>query len=513
VKHRLLVCGVLGLLAACGPKKIATIDPAIAARETLAKADANLRAGCFDCLVEALEQYKSVRTVSAVSSAAAAGALRASLLLAIRERELGTTDSGYLEDARPLAAAVPEMQADVAAIFDVVAAWPWRVGSGRSSASPDSLVTNFFRDRDGRTAAFRASATRDELSAYVFIGYACESGSGLGIGNAEMRNAVGAMIDAPLVAYRLSICPTSGLAALDEVVAREPRFKEAAFYKGLRAVGGQKLDEADARYRDAYAWRKTWPAATLAIANVSMSAEEFQASREFYDETLTLAPDFPDALLGKVRALTYLSRPEDAMAVADRLLAIQRYPGDAYYWKAYNELQLERLEPAWADVEAADRLLINSDVPKLAGIIAIDRKQYDVARTRLEVSRQRNPMDCTTLYYLTLVQAELRLWTDAARGAVSAAGCLSAAEVGLRAEIERIRTDEKLPELRKARMITGRQQQIMNAIRMRASCWFNGGIANLNLSKKAEAKELLEKIADDEQFGERVRQLLALTRP
>jgi hypothetical protein len=39
----------------------------------------------------------------------------------------------------------------------------------------------------------------------------------LAIGNAEMRNAVGPMIDAPLVAYRLSICPTSGLAALDQV--------------------------------------------------------------------------------------------------------------------------------------------------------------------------------------------------------------------------------------------------------------------------------------------------------
>src|SRR4029077_9528953 len=111
-----------------------------------------------------------------------------------------------------------------------------------------------------------------------------------------------------------------------------------------------------------------------------------------YDETLTLAPDFPDALLGKVRALTYLSKPEDAIAVADRLLAINRYPGDAYYWKAYNELDLQRLDPAWTHVEAADRLLINSDVPKLAGIIAIDRKQYDVARQKLETARQRNSM-------------------------------------------------------------------------------------------------------------------------
>src|SRR5205823_5607562 len=114
-----------------------------------------LRAGCFDCLSDALKQYESVRTVSAVSGAAAIGAVRASLLLALRERELGTTDSGYLEHARPLAGAVPEMQADLSPVLDIVAAFPWRAGAGRSSGSPDSLVNNFFRDRDGRTAAFQ----------------------------------------------------------------------------------------------------------------------------------------------------------------------------------------------------------------------------------------------------------------------------------------------------------------------------------------------------------------------
>ena len=502
----------LALLAACGPKKIATIDPAIAARATLAQADANLRAGCFDCLTEALKQYESVRTVSAVSGLAAAGAVRASALLAQRERELGTTDSGYLEHARELLGAVPELQADVAPQLEIIAAMPWRAGAGRSGQL-DSTVTTFYSNRAARLEGLRANAPRDELSAYMFVAYACDSGAGLQMGNAEMKAAVGAMTDAPVVAYRLALCPTSGLKAIDEVIAREPRYKEAAFYKGLQETSARKLDEADARYREAYEWRKTWPAATLAIANVAMTAEEFQTSRQFYDETLTLAPDFPDALLGKLRVLTYLNRPEDAMAVADRLLAIQRYPGDAYYWKAYNELQLERLEPAWSDVEAADKSLINSDVPKLAGIIAIDRKQYDVARQKLELSRRRNSMDCTTLYYLTLVQAELRQWAEAAQGAVSASGCLTASEIGLRAEIDRIRGDEKIPELRKGRMIASREQQITTAIRMRASCWFNGGIANLNLSKKAEAKELLEKLADDQQFGERARQLLALTRP
>ena len=57
-----------------------------------------------------------------------------------------------------------------------------------------------------------------------------------------------------------------------------------------------------------------------------------------------------------------------------------------------------------------------------------------------------------------------------------------------------------------------REQQIMNAVRMRASCWYNGAVASYNLAKKDDAKELAAKLVDDEQFGERAKQLLGLIR-
>jgi tetratricopeptide (TPR) repeat protein len=351
-------------------------------------------------------------------------------------------------------------------------------------------------------------AQRDELSAYMWVAYTCESGVGRTMGNPEMRATIGMWADLPLARFRLAICPTSGLSALDDVVGVEPRFKEAAFFKGLNATSARKLDEADARYREAYTWRKTWPAVTLAIANVSMTAEEFQAAREFYDETLTLAPKFPDALLGKLRALTYLSRHEDAMAVADELIAISRYPGDAHYWRAYNELSLERYDPAWLDIEAADRSLINSEVPKLAGIIAINRHEIDVARQRLEISRQRNPNDCQTLYYLHLVLADQRKWPETIAGAVAASGCIDAAEAGLRAQIEQIRTSDA-PEARKARQIAGREQQIASGIRMRATCWFNAAVGSYNTRKSDDARMFAAKLDGDAQYGDRARDLIS----
>ena len=507
--RRLLVC-LAAVAISCAPKKVA-VDPAVAGRTTLAQADANLRAGCFDCLVEALRQYEATRAIPALVAQATSGAVRAAALLALRERELGTTDSGYLEKALELAAS-PGLVAsgfsrtEFAPLFEIIDIFPWSGGAGRSGRLDAGL--SIFANREQRIDALRGIAGRDELSAYVWIAYACGSGAGLLMGNAEMKAPISAWADVPLLAFRLAICSTSGLAAIDAVVAEEPRYKEAAFFRGINAISARKLDEADARYREAYAWRKTWPAVTQALANVAMTAEDFQTAREFYDETLMLAPNLPEALLGKLRASTFLSQHEDAMAVADELIAIGRYPGDAHYWKAYNELSLERYDPAWSDIEAADRSLINSDVPKLAGIIAINRHEIDVAYQRLEISKQRNPNDCQTLYYLHLVLADQRKWPETITGAVAAAGCIDAAEAGLHAQIEEIRKSDA-PEARKARQISAREQQIASGLRMRATCWYNAAVGSYNTRKADDARMYAAKLDGDAQYGERARDLVS----
>jgi len=503
--RHVLVCFAVGLAVGCAPKKVA-VDPAIAGRVTLAEADAGLRAGCFDCLVEALRLYESTRAIPALAAQATTGAVRAAALLALRERELGTTDSGYFEKARELAVTIPSVQQDVAPLLDVVETYPWRVGAGRSGRVDSGL--DIFVNRERRLEDLRATAARDELAAYAWVAYACESGAARNLGNTELRAATGALSDLNVIKFRLAICAAGGGVRLSEVVAAEPRFKEAAFFRGQAAISATKLDEADAQYHDAYTWRHTWPAATLALANVAITAEDFLIALQFYDETLGLAPDYPDALLGKVRSLTYLNRPEDAMAAADRLIAIGRYPGDAYYWKAYNELSLERYDAAWNDIESANRSLINSDVPKLAGIIAINRKETAVAHERLEIARRRNPNDCQTLYYLHLVFADERKWPETVGGAVSAARCIDSAEIGLRAQIAQIQKSEA-PEARKTRQIAARELQIASGTRMRATCWFNAAVGSYNTRKSEDARMFAAKLDGDAQYGDRARDLVA----
>jgi tetratricopeptide (TPR) repeat protein len=162
---------------------------------------------------------------------------------------------------------------------------------------------------------------------------------------------------------------------------RRAPLHRTAYLLGLREVGRRKLDEAEVRFDRAYAWRPRWPALTLSMANVAMTGEEFENAERLYRETLAADPRAADALLGDVKALTYLA--EQSMPLR-RSIACSASAGilATLVTGALNENQLGQLDQAWDDIEAAAKLLINAEVPKLAGIIAYRRQQLDVSRAK-----------------------------------------------------------------------------------------------------------------------------------
>ena len=250
-----------------------------------------------------------------------------------------------------------------------------------------------------------------------------------------------------------------------------------------------------------------WPTLTLAIANVAMSAEDFPRALDFYGRTLTLSPDDPDALAGTIRALTYENRHSEAIAIADRLLAIGRNPGEAHYWRAMNFARLRQDDQAWIDIEEAAKGLANADVPKLAGILAINRRDFATARQRLELARVRRRSDCEVVYYLQTVLSEQRDWDRAATTAADAGSCFESEEASIEEELAVVRASQMAPE-RRARIVARREQQLVSNARMRATCWFNAAAANFNLARSEEARRFAEKVADDTFFGERARTML-----
>src|SRR5262249_27060151 len=279
---------------------------------------------------------------------------------------------GYLARARSLASTLADAPGWLPAVLDVVDTLTASAGGMVRTPTSDLDLDRQRRLRinfDGWSARLREAAT-DELGAYMWLAFAC--------GASEMRDQtvdqifepVRPLNDRPLIAVKRATCRRLDADRLTDLVTANPRFREVAYWLGLIDIGNRTLDAADKHFEEAYAWRQQWPTLTQSIANVAMTAEEFQRSLTFYDRTLELEPHAVDALLGRVRALTYLGRQEDAIATADRLIADRWFVGDARYWRALNESELERNDQAWVDIEEAAKLLINAEVPKLAGLIA-----------------------------------------------------------------------------------------------------------------------------------------------
>jgi tetratricopeptide (TPR) repeat protein len=257
-----------------------------------------------------------------------------------------------------------------------------------------------------------------------------------------------------------------------------------------------------------YAWRKEWPALTYSIANIAMTSEEYDRAIAFYTHTLDLEPKAVDAMLGKIRALTLMGHPLEAIETADVLLAQNWFVGDARYWRALNLAELERYDEAWTDIEAASRLVVNADVPKLAGLIAYRRLQLEVSRDRFQLSLVRNKDDCETHFYLGVVFAELATWDRTAEVLANAAKCLQANEERFALEIESIRASTD-PPARKESKIKRREQYIAKGRRQIATSFFNVAVASYNLQRAAEARSYAEKVLDDEQFGARAKEILS----
>jgi tetratricopeptide (TPR) repeat protein len=444
--------------------------------------------------------------------AATIGATRAAALLAIRERELGTEDSGYLTRARKLAASASSDDT-LGTLLDITDTLPTRGGTRRVNDDVE-LHRNqtAYRNRDAWNELLRAKADDDPLSAYLWLAFSCAYAPTGQQAVEEWLAQLPAWRDTPLVTYEAAICGGYDGPALDRLLQADARFVELNYFLALRAMLGGRIDEAIDRLQRAYGWRPRWPAVTTSLANAYLTLEDFDRAVDFFDRTLAVLPSSPDALLGKAQSLTYLGRYRDSLATLDRLLALERWLiGDARYWRALNEAQLEENEAAWEDVEQAAKLLVNAAVPKLAGTIAYRRQQLDVARAKFEESRERNPQDCETGFYLGVVLSDQRAWTRAAGMLVETATCLVNAERQLTQEIDQIRASND-PPARQARQIAKREQQIASGRRMRSTSWFNTAVAYYNLSRNDEAREYAERVATDDQFRERAQELLSRLR-
>jgi tetratricopeptide (TPR) repeat protein len=516
--RRLCAITILIALSGCSSVKPPAATPDTRTPERLAEADRLVRAGCLDCLVAAYGEYDLLRAFPAARDAAVAGAVRSAGLIALREREIGHADQGYLGRARSLVASTAGVPERLAFLLDVIEAMP-NAGSGSTRAPTSDLDLERMRvlriNADAWGARLRAEAGTDELAAYTYLSFTCGSSATRQQTLDDIVAPVAPFRDAPLIRFKRAICRGVDSPAIAAVLASEPRFLEVKYFQALVDVGeaprlgsAHLLDAADGLFDEMYAWRPQWPALTQSIANIAMTSEEFERATTFYTRTLDLEPKAVDAMIGKIRALTYLGRPLEAIALADVLIADRWFVGEARYWRALNLSELERNDEAWIDVEEAGKLVINAEVPKLAGLVAYRLRRLEISRDRFELSATRNRNDCETGFYLGVVLAELRTWERTTQVLVNAAKCLELAEARYTEEIAAIRASSD-PPARQAGKIARREQYIAKGRRQMATSFFDLAVASFNLQRRGDAREYAQRVADDEQFGERAREILA----
>ena len=314
------------------------------------------------------------RTDPIVGSRATSDAIRSGVLVAIREHELGLLESGHLKAARQLLELSPALGPDLTPFVDIGDALVGGPGGTMRSISLEAqtLALVALSQNQLRWAEFlRSRMPGDRVATYFWLSLACGIYGSAVPDSSDRLTVVGDDIHVALVAFKDAIaCARNRREALQALLDVEPRFRETHFLQGLAALSGQPkpgeaggapdLEGADTEFRAAYEWRRDWPSLTLTIASLALTEENFPRAFEFYDHTLALLPRHPEALLGKVRALTYLQRHVDAIAVSDELLATGVNPGEARYWRALNEEQLDEHDQAWEDIELADKLLVNA---------------------------------------------------------------------------------------------------------------------------------------------------------
>lgn len=510
----LLTVGVALCLGGCAVPAAKVAAPLASPAKELAEADALVRAGCFDCLRDGFVKYEGVRTTNGMPAdaveRATAGSIQTAGLLAVRQRELGMVDDGYLQIARNL---LPE-QSSLSRVLDIIEVLPTgTAGSAGRPATGDAQlarVQNFSKNWSAWRQTLRDMAGRDALTASVWMSVACGSPDARALGIEELMAPIPAALrETPLLAFRKAACIGIQAEPLQLLLMQDPRFAEITYLLGLSALSGRRVDEASEWFDHAYAWRPEWPTLTSYMGDAAITAEEFERALLSYERTLSFEPLTADAQLGKIRSLSYLSRSDEALVAIDELLTQRWFVGDGHYWRAFNESPLGRNDEAWLDVEQAARLLVNAEVPKLAGIIAYRRRQLDVARAKFDESRLRNPADCETGFYLGIVLGEQGEWNRTVDVFVDTARCFELAERELMREIEIVRTSDD-PAPRKQRQIARRERRIASGRRRLATAWFNTAAAYYNLSRFSDARPFAEKVASDDQFGERARELLAL---
>lgn len=520
----------IALLTFCSQSKI-EITPQQMAQFNLKikEADDLILQGSYQQLKEARQIYEELAEYPAFQAKTRTKLLKTLLLLAMRDRELVVLDERHLEAATSLienfpalnnfekyknmAATIPIAQNMRAlSMRDFISGNEDEKTALRKNITTSVDMEKLKQDWINTKMELQQKALSDVFFAYLFIAhYGYRDMSSLDYRNekTDLSPFKETYADIPLIQYKLAVVPEIDPDALKKITEKNQEFYEIYYFLGLYALNKGLLLPAEENILKTYQEIPESSSCIMSLTKIYFALEEFEKCLEFNEKALKIAPKYRDALLGKGICLSFLGRHEEAISVFNTLLELgYYYIGESYYWKAWNQHLLGRLDEAWQNAETSKNYLIGHyEVHSLAGAIAFDKGSLDDAETNFKESIRLNPQDYDSYFYLGKLYGKREDWMNSGLNFEKAAEGYLLEEQSIKNKILEIE-ESSLSDERKLKMINKKKALLVKTRLTEATAFYNGCAGYYNAEMYSKARELGEAAATHPSFKEKAVDLL-----
>jgi len=474
----------------------------------IAAADSVSRKGCYVPLKEAFGIYSALYTRPECRDLVAARLVKNSLLLAVREKELGMSGRAYLDTA--LTIIKENAGLETFSPYAEIAGLLWIQGKGVMPNIDERFPWKETEEKLERLdAELQEKAKTDEFSAYMYASLRCLLASSSEIGE-EPSELAALFPESPLLTYKEATCPRENEELLSLILSHEPQFYEAAYHLATLSLSRGNLLQAEGHLLKMYEGIPESPQATLLLATIAFALEEVEQSLEFYEKTLDIMPGYRDALLGKAICLSSLGKPEEAIAVCEKIVSLGYWLlGESYYWMAWNQHELKDNAAAEANIEEAKgRLPTSSEVFSLSGLIAMERENLAKAEKDFQEALQYDPVNSDVLYNLGEISAKKEDWPNSGLF-FEKAGFAFEQEAGtLREKIAQVEGSTLAPR-RKERLVRKKRVRLERLLLSQSTAFYNAAAGYFNSGQKYKALEMAARSVEHPALKDKAEKLMA----
>jgi tetratricopeptide (TPR) repeat protein len=487
----------------------------------LDQADARVREGCYDCLIEARTTYTRL-AVGKARPLIVGRLFETEVLLALREKELAIDPAQTMARARALVPELPPLMEAARILALVENVPPDNYGTPRSELQAFRRAHAEFPPKiAGELTWLAAAPLAPHFGQYLALSADCgfRMQSPMTRGPRASQPRLNIPADAvPLVRYRNATCADIS-PTLAEVRKDVPAFLETSYFLGRSAIAmlQQRGDLRRTRELVEEAGKKfpQSPAVVYMQGAFNQMAGDCRAALGYYERTIALKPLHEDGLLGRTMCLSFLKRTDEAIAAATHMIELKTDNiVDAFYWRAWNRHFRQELTPARADIERAKALNVNMRIYTLAGVIEHDQDDLDPADKDLRIATTLSGGDrnCTGFWYLGLVRMKREQWTPSGESFETAMRCYDVNVKETLDGLEKIKANPDLDAEFRAQQIAGFEAALIEDRRQYHAAAFNAANHFARGGLVEKARELVEIAAKDPTLLPRVEELRKILR-